>query len=119
MVCHMENYSLALDATFHALADPTRRIVMSRLMRGPAPVKELAAPFKMGLPSFLKHVKILEESGLIVSRKEGRVRTCHACPDRLAAAEQWFEEQRALWQSRYDNLDTLLVQLSGDDDDEA
>jgi len=117
MVRHMENYSTHLDLTFHALSDPTRRVVMSRLMRGPAPVKELAAPFKMGLPSFLKHVKILEESGLIVSRKEGRVRTCHACPDRLAAAEQWFDEQRALWKSRYDNLDNLLIQLSGENNE--
>jgi len=113
----MENYSTALDTTFHALADPTRRKVMSRLMRGPAPVKELAAPFTMGLPSFLKHLKILEESGLIVSLKEGRVRTCHACPEKLAAAERWFDEQRALWKSRYEKLDNLLVQLTGENNE--
>ena len=110
----MENYSEVLTATFHALSDPTRRTVMSRLMRGPAPVKELAKPFEMGLPSFLKHLKILEESGLIATRKEGRVRTCHAQADRLAAIEGWFDEQRAIWQSRYQNLDNLLLNLSGE-----
>ena len=113
----MENYSQSLDAAFHALADPTRRAVVSRLMRGSAPVKELAAPFGMGLPSFLKHLKILEDSGLITSRKEGRVRTCHANTDRLTAMERWFDEQRAMWESRYRNLDNLLVNLSGEKDE--
>lgn len=114
----MENYSAAtLDAAFHALSDPTRRMVMSTLMRGPAPVKELAKPFEMGLPSFLKHLKILEESGLITSRKEGRVRTCEVRADRLAAVERWFEEQRAIWASRYDNLDNLLLSLNGENDE--
>lgn len=113
----MENYSASLDAAFHALSDPTRRRVMSRLMRGPAPVKELAKPFEMGLPSFLKHLKILEESGLISSRKEGRVRTCEARADRLAAVERWFDEQRAIWASRYEKLDTLLTNLQGEDDE--
>ncbi len=113
----MENYSAILDVTFQALSDPTRRTVMSRLMRGPAPVKELARPFEMGLPSFLKHLKILEESGLISSRKEGRVRTCYARADRLAAIERWFDEQRAIWDSRYKNLDNLLMDLSGEKDE--
>ena len=113
----MENYSSTLDGAFHALSDPTRRMVVSRLMRGPAPVKELAKPFEMGLPSFLKHLKILEESGLIVSRKEGRVRTCEVRADRLAAVEKWFDEQRAIWASRYENLDNLLMNLSGEKDE--
>jgi DNA-binding transcriptional ArsR family regulator len=113
----MENYSHDLDAAFHALADPTRRAVVSRLMRGPAPVGELAQPFGMGLPSFLKHLKILEESGLIVSRKEGRVRTCEARAEKLEALERWFDEQRAVWESRYEKLDTLLLSLRGEKDD--
>ena len=113
----MENYSHGLDTAFHALADPTRRAVVSRLMRGPAPVKELARPFAMGLPSFLKHLKILEESGLVVSRKEGRVRTCEVRADRLAAVERWFDEQRAVWASRYGNLDNLLMSLGGEKDE--
>ena len=111
----MENYSTILDSTFHALSDPTRRMVVSRLMRGPAPVKELAKPFEMGLPSFLKHLKILEDSGLITSRKEGRVRTCEVRADRLEAIERWFDEQRAIWESRYRNLDNLLMNLRGED----
>jgi len=111
----MENHSTILDSTFHALSDPTRRMVVSRLMRGPAPVKELAKPFEMGLPSFLKHLKILEDSGLITSRKEGRVRTCEVRADRLEAIERWFDEQRAIWESRYRNLDNLLMNLGGED----
>ena len=90
---------------------------MARLMHGPAPVKELAAPFGMGLPSFLKHLKILEETGLITTSKEGRVRTCRAREDRLEAVRQWLDEQRAVWESRYRNLDNLLISLTGENDD--
>jgi DNA-binding transcriptional ArsR family regulator len=100
----MENLSPSLDAAFHALADPTRRAVVSRLMKGPAPVKELAAPFEMGLPSFMKHLRVLEDDGLISSEKVGRVRTCRINAEKLAAAESWLSEQRALWQARTDRL---------------
>lgn len=100
----MENYQPSLDAAFHALADPTRRAVVSRLTRGPAPVKELAEPFAMGLPSFLKHLRVLEKDGLIRSEKVGRVRTCWVNTERLAAAETWLAAQRALWQARTDRL---------------
>lgn len=93
-----------MDAAFHALADPTRRAVVSRLMKGPAPVKELAAPFEMGLPSFMKHLRVLEDDGLISSEKVGRVRTCRINAEKLAAAESWLSEQRALWQARTDRL---------------
>lgn len=100
----MENYSPSLDTAFHALSDPTRRAVVSRLLRGPAPVKELAKPFEMGLPSFMKHLKVLETSGLIASEKVGRVRTCRVKTEQLAAAESWLSEQRALWEARADRL---------------
>lgn len=100
----MENYQAALDTAFHALADPTRRAVIARLMEGPASVKELAEPYEMGLPSFLKHVKVLEASGLISSEKAGRVRTCRLIPTRLAAAEDWLGAQRAIWEARTDRL---------------
>lgn len=73
-------------------------------MSGPAAVKELAQPFDMGLPSFMKHIKVLEDSGLIGSEKVGRVRTCHVKPDQLAAAESWISQQRALWEARTDRL---------------
>ena len=100
----MANCHTALDATFHALADPTRRAVISRLSRGPAPVKELAEPFGMGLPSFLKHLRVLEKDGLISSEKVGRVRTCRVNAQKLTAAESWLSEQRELWQARTDRL---------------
>jgi DNA-binding transcriptional ArsR family regulator len=100
----MENYQSSLDAAFHALADPTRRAVLSRLAQGPAPVTELAAPFDMGLPSFMKHLNILQTDGLISSEKVGRVRTCRVNAEKLAAAETWLSEQRALWQARTNRL---------------
>jgi DNA-binding transcriptional ArsR family regulator len=99
----MEHYR-SLDAAFHALADPTRRAVISRLTQGAAPVKELAQPFAMGLPSFMKHLGVLERDGLISSEKVGRVRTCRVNTERLAAAESWLSEQRAIWQARTDRL---------------
>ena len=100
----MENYNTPLDAVFHALADPTRRAVLSRLTRGPASVKELAEPFDMGLPSFLKHLRVLEDDGLVQSHKVGRVRTCRVNASRLALAETWLSEQRAIWEGRTDRL---------------
>jgi DNA-binding transcriptional ArsR family regulator len=100
----MANQQPALDTLFHALADPTRRAVVGRLMRGPAPVKQLAEPFAIGLPAFLKHLAVLEASGLVRSEKRGRVRTCHVEAARLAAAEDWFAEQRSVWQGRADRL---------------
>lgn len=109
----MENYQPLLDPVFHALADPTRRAVVGRLARGPASVKELAEPFAMGLPSFLKHLRVLESDGLISSEKVGRVRTCRVNTERLAAAESWLAEQRALWQARTDRLaDYVETQMS-------
>ena len=116
----MENYSTPLDMAFHALSDPTRRAVVGRLMRGPAPVKELAEPFDMGLPSFMKHLKVLEESGLISSEKVGRVRTCRVRTEQLTAAETWLSEQRALWEARTDRLaDYVENQMSWSEDDDS
>ncbi len=100
----MEIYYPPLDTAFHALADPTRRAVIHRLTISPAPVKELAKPFDMGLPAFLKHLRVLEKSGLIVTEKIGRVRTCRIEIGRLAEAETWLSQQRALWQAKTDRL---------------
>ncbi|WP_296224281.1 ArsR/SmtB family transcription factor [Ralstonia sp. UBA689] len=113
----MDNNGIALDAVFHALADPTRRAVIQRLGSGPATVSELAEPFDMALPSFMKHVRVLEVTGLIRSKKSGRIRTCTLERARLAAAERWFEEQSAIWASRYNNLDNLLEKLQGEDNE--
>jgi len=115
IVSLMDNYGSALDASFHALADPTRRAVIQRLHRGSASVSELAEPFPMALPSFVKHISVLERSRLISSHKRGRIRICSLERDNLVAAERWFDELRAQWASRYNNLDTLLTKLTGDD----
>lgn len=103
---------MQLDTVFRALADPTRRAVLRRLGKGPAPVSELAQPFDMALPSFMQHLRVLEESGLIRSRKKGRVRTCRLVPQPLQRAERWMIEQRALWERRLDQLDAYLHQMS-------
>ena len=104
----------ALDHVFHALADPTRRIVLQRLSRGPASVSELAQPFEMALPSFLQHLKVLEGSGLVRSYKQGRVRTCEIEPQPLTQAQDWIAEQRALWEGRLDRLESYLNDLQSD-----
>lgn len=101
----------ALDDAFKALADPTRRAVVQALGRGPASVSELARPFEMALPSFLQHLKVLEDCGLVATSKTGRVRTCTLRPEPLAEAEQWLEQQRSLWTKRLDQLDRLVLQL--------
>ena len=117
MVSHMDNQPIELDAVFHALADPTRRAVLDRLGRGTATISELAEPFDMALPSFMKHIGVLEKSHLIVTRKSGRVRTCALDRESLIAAERWFGEQHLLWQTRYTNLDSLLADIKGDDNE--
>ena len=103
--------SVRLDRVFHALGDPTRRAVLHRLGRGPAPVTELARSFRMALPSFAQHLDVLEHCGLVRSRKTGRVRTYRLAPRPLVAAEQWMAEQRALWERRLDQLDQVLSEL--------
>lgn len=105
-----------LDDTFRALADPTRRAVVQALGRGPASVSELARPFEMALPSFLQHLKVLEESGLVTTAKSGRVRTCSLRREPLAAAETWLEAQRSLWTQRLDQLDTFVLTLKNDEE---
>ncbi|MFY7067371.1 ArsR/SmtB family transcription factor [Nocardiopsis changdeensis] len=99
----------ALDEVFAALSDPTRRAVIRRLGRGPASVGELAEPFPMSLPSFTKHVRMLESSGLIRTHKSGRVRTCTLDRDRLSLVEDWLTEQRALWERRTDRLEQFVT----------
>jgi DNA-binding transcriptional ArsR family regulator len=107
----MDNYKISLDSAFHALADPTRRAVVQRLGQGSASVGELALSFDMALPSFMKHIGVLEQSGLIESKKSGRVRTCTLNPKKMAAVEKWFDDQRAIWESRHQNLEDLLTRL--------
>jgi DNA-binding transcriptional ArsR family regulator len=108
------NYS-CLGPVFQALADPTRRAVVERLTRGPASVKELAQPFPMALPSFTQHLDVLERSGLVRSRKQGRVRTYELEPGRLAEAVDWLARQRTTWEQRLDRLDRFLIQEKEND----
>ena len=107
----MTNYTVQLDHIFHALADPTRRAVVQELTKGPSSVKELAHPFDMALPSFMQHLRVLEKSGLIRSKKVGRVRTCEIVAAPLTEAEQWFAEQRQTWERRLDRFEQYIEEL--------
>jgi DNA-binding transcriptional ArsR family regulator len=100
-----------LTHVFQALADPTRRAVLERLTRGPAAVSELAQPFRMALPSFTQHLGVLEDCGLVRSRKRGRVRTYALAPRPLKAAEHWLSARRAQWERRLDSLNDFLKTL--------
>lgn len=105
----MEQHQDHLNGIFQALADPTRRAVIGRLGRGPASVGDLAAPFDMALPSFMKHIHMLEEAGLIRTSKAGRVRTCAIDKARLGAIDGWLAEQRAIWEGRTDRLEQFVM----------
>ncbi len=107
----MANQSPHLDRIFAALADPTRREIVMRLCDGEASVGELAGPFDMALPSFMKHIHVLETSGLVRSEKSGRVRTCRLSPDALLGAEDWFQQQRAAWEARLDRFEAYVMKL--------
>lgn len=82
-----------------------------RLCAGEASVGELAEPFDMALPSFMKHIHVLELSGLVQSEKSGRVRTCRISPDALLSAEDWFQHQRAIWEARLDRFEAYVMKL--------
>jgi DNA-binding transcriptional ArsR family regulator len=110
----MINYSPALDQTFQALADPTRREMVERLSRGPATVSELAKPLAMSLPAVMQHLQILVNSGLVTSKKVGRVRTCQIETKALRTAEQWVAERRAMWERRLDRLEQYLDAQEGE-----
>lgn len=107
MVSQLEN----LDQLFQALADGTRRGVVERLCRGPSSVSDLHRDTNMAMPSFLQHLRVLEECGLMTSRKTGRVRTCELVPDKLSVITNWLEQQRKLWEQRLDQLDDYLLKL--------
>jgi DNA-binding transcriptional ArsR family regulator len=103
----------ALDKTFHALADPSRRSIVVRLSGGPASVSELAAPLAMSLPSVVQHIDVLQKSGLVRSEKVGRVRTCRLEPAPLRSIEQWIGQHRATWEGRLDRLGDVLATTYG------
>jgi DNA-binding transcriptional ArsR family regulator len=104
-----------LDATFAALADPTRRAILARLAAGQATVTELAAPFKMSQPAISKHLKVLERAGLVSRGRDAQRRPCRLEARPLKAATDWLENYRAYWQESYQRLDALLDELKADE----
>ena len=110
----MLNYETALDHAFQALADPTRRAIVERLTQGSASVSELKRPLDMSLPAVMQHLAVLESSGLVVSQKSGRVRTCRINPAALAEAERWIAERRLEWERRFDRLGEYLETLKSE-----
>ena len=114
MVAGMEQDARRLNGIFQAIADPTRRAVLGRLSSGPASVSDLAKPFDMALPSFMQHIRFLEESGWIQTRKVGRVRICTIEEEPFTVVERWLSDQRALWEARTDRLqqfvETIVVE---------
>lgn len=101
----------ALSATFHALADPTRRAILARLSLGEATVSELVAPFDMSQPAISKHLKVLEGAGLITRSRDGAARPCRLEAARLKEATEWMERWRKHWNESFDRLDDLLSEM--------
>jgi DNA-binding transcriptional ArsR family regulator len=106
----MPDKKTSIHRVFHALGDPTRRIIMEKLSAGPVSVSHLADPLKMSLAAVVQHLQVLEESGLVRTEKTGRVRTCRIEPAGLAVAEQWIADRRSLWDKRLDRLGDLLAE---------
>ena len=100
-----------LDATFAALADPTRRAILARLATGAASVTDLAKPFKISQPAISKHLKVLEKAGLIATGQDAQRRPRRIVAKPLAEASQWLEEYRQLWEANFQRLDDLLDEL--------
>ncbi|MBI1188841.1 MAG: metalloregulator ArsR/SmtB family transcription factor [Alphaproteobacteria bacterium] len=107
----MQTAGEPIDGVFRALADPTRRRVIERLGQSAASASELAQPFGMAFQSFSEHLKVLEDAGLVTSRKKGRVRTYALSTKRMKLAEDWLSTQRTLWEQRLAQLDDYLIKL--------
>src|SRR5829696_1519293 len=108
----MEQDTGQLNGIFQAIGDPTRRAVLGQLGGGPASVSDLAKPFDMALPSFMQHIRLLEESGWIRTRKVGRVRICTIEEQPFTTVDRWLSEQRALWEGRTDRLQQFVETLN-------
>jgi DNA-binding transcriptional ArsR family regulator len=109
----MLNQQGVLDRVFKAIADPTRRAIVDRLAQGEASLTELAAPFDMSLPAVHQHLRLLEDAGVVITAKTGRVRTCRLDPKVLRKAEDWFARRRGMWERRLDALDAYLARNAG------
>ncbi|KLE34524.1 ArsR/SmtB family transcription factor [Aurantiacibacter luteus] len=114
----MANYSPDLDRVFGALAEPTRRGIVARLSKGEATLGDLAAPTGLRLPTVMRHVAVLEEAGLVATRKAGRRRICTLQPEALATGLDWMEAQQACWHARLDRLERIVMQQDKDNTDD-
>jgi DNA-binding transcriptional ArsR family regulator len=112
----MAKHDPDLDLMFHALSDPTRRAMLERLAKGPAPVSELAGPTGLRLPTVLRHLSVLQAAGLVTTAKDGRVRSCVLVPEALDPMRAWIDEQRTLWSERLDRLDAYVMTLMKEDE---
>lgn len=108
----MVNYSHALDSTFAALSDATRRGILSRLATGEMSVTELAAPYDMSLPAVSKHLQVLESAGLVTRKKEGRVQRCRLAAAPMQSASEWIDYYRRFWDTQLDSLHQFLEESS-------
>jgi DNA-binding transcriptional ArsR family regulator len=108
----MDKYGAGLDRLFGALADGTRRAIVLRLCEGETSVSELAKPFAMTLPNLMKHLRVLEEAGVIETAKQGRVRTCALRAEALDNVEEWAAAQRAVWSQRFDRLEAYIEKMT-------
>lgn len=106
----MVKYSGSLDSTFGALADPTRRALLASLMLGEASISELAKPYRMSLPAVMKHLRVLEDAGLVSQKKIGRTRSCRLAASPLKEAEDWISQYRKFWEGTLDSLERFLSQ---------
>lgn len=109
LVSNMTNNQQHLSAVFHALSDPTRRGMLATLASSPRRVGELAEPTGLRLPTVMRHLAVLEEAGMVRSRKEGRTRICSIAPEALGPAIDWLDQQRGIWEARLDRLDEFVT----------
>ena len=109
IVSDMTKHDPDLSLLFHALADPTRRSILTRLAERSARVTDLSGPTGLRLPTVMRHIAVLEEAGLIATSKDGRVRTCAIVPEALEPVRTWLDEQRALWEARLDRLEAIAM----------
>ncbi len=107
----MAKHDADLSLLFHALADATRRSILSRLAEGSARVTDLAGPTGLKLPTVMRHLEVLEEAGLIATSKDGRIRTCAIRPEAMEPARNWIDEQRSIWEARLDRLDAFVMNV--------
>jgi DNA-binding transcriptional ArsR family regulator len=112
---HMVHYPERLDRSFAALSDPTRRGILERLGHGDASISDLAERFGMTLTGMKKHVRVLEDAGLVMTEKVGRVRTCRLSPRRLQEEAEWMERYRRMVEERFDRLEDFLNRTRGED----